>query len=77
MGGPSERQSIILNGHKSHITLEVLEMAKKSGIDMVSLPSYSSHELQPLDKVCFKPFKVASRTYRDIWNKQNHRKQCY
>ena len=74
--GPRERQLIILDGHKSHITLEVLELAKNNGIDMVSLPSHSSHELQPLDKACFKPFKVAFRAYRDIWNLQNHGKKC-
>ena len=64
--GPRERQLIILNGHKSHIILEVLEMTKESGIDMVSLPSHLNHELQPLDKACFKPFKVAFRAYRDL-----------
>ena len=74
--GPRERQLIILDGHKSHITLEVLELAKNNGIDMVSLSSHSSHELQPLDKACFKPFKVAFRAYRDIWNLQNHGKKC-
>ena len=58
-GGPRERQLIILDGHKSHIILEVLELAKNNGIDMISLLSHSSHELQPLDKACFKPFKVA------------------
>ena len=75
-GGPRERQLIILDGHKSHITLEVLELAKNNGIDMLSLPSHSSHEFQPLDKACFKPFKVAFRMYRDIWNLQNHGKKC-
>ena len=43
---------------------------------MVSLSSHSSHELQSLDKACFKPFKVAFRAYRDIWNLQNHGKKC-
>ena len=74
--GPRERQLIILDGHKSHITLELLELAKNNRIDMVSLPSHSNHELQPLDKTCFKPFKVAFRAYRDIWNLQNHGKKC-
>ena len=44
-GGPKERQLIILGGHKSHITIEILKLAKNNGIDMVSLPSHSSHEL--------------------------------
>ena len=47
------------HGHKSHINLDVLLMAKEHGIDIISIPSHTSHGLQPLDKVCFRPFKVA------------------
>ena len=66
-GVPSiERHLLILDGHNSHLSLEVLEKAKANGIDMISLPSHTSHELQPLDKACFKPFKVAFRAYRDV-----------
>ena len=36
---------IILDGHKSHISLEVLMKVKDHGIDMISLPSHTSHEL--------------------------------
>ena len=50
--------------------------AKENGIDMVSLPSHTSHELQPLDKVCFKPFKMAFRAYRDVWNMKNQGMKC-
>ena len=63
---PIERNLVILDGHKSHISLEVLQKAKANGIDMVSLPSHTFHELQLLDKACFKPFKVAFRAYRDV-----------
>ena len=43
---------------------------------MISLPSHTSHELQPLDKACFKPFKVALRAYRDVWNLKNEGAKC-
>ena len=62
---------LILDGHKSHVTLEVLEKAKEHGVDMVSLPSHSSHEMQSLDISCFKPFKQYFRVYRDIWCRNN------
>ena len=39
------RHLIILDGHKSHISLEVLMKARDHGIDMISLPSHTSHEL--------------------------------
>ena len=47
--GPTKRMLLILDGHKSHVTLEVLLKAKEHGVDMVSLSSHSSHEMQPLD----------------------------
>ena len=56
---------LILDGHKSHISMEVLLKAKNHGIDMVSLSYHTSHELQPLGISCFKPFKLAFRAYRD------------
>ena len=45
----SNRMLLILDGHKNHVTLEVLLKAKTHGLDMVSLPSYTSHGLQSLD----------------------------
>ena len=71
-----ERHLLILDGHKSHLSLEVLQKAKANGIDMVSLPSHISHQLQLLDKVCFKPFKVAFRAYRDVGNLKNEEAKC-
>ena len=63
---------MILDGHNSHVTLEVINQAKKAGLDMVTLPSHTSHTLQPLDVAVFKPFKTAFRAYRDIWT-MNHK----
>ena len=62
---------LVLDGHKSHISLEVLLKAKNHGVDLVNLPSHSSYELQPLNISCFKPFKQSFRAYRDIWSRSN------
>jgi hypothetical protein len=59
------RHLLILDGHNSHVTLEVVSVAMTSGLDIVSLPSHTSHALQPLDVSCFKPFKTAFRQIRD------------
>ena len=48
---------LILDGHKSHINLDVLQKAKRKDVDMVTLPSYISHGLLLLDVSCFGPFK--------------------
>ena len=61
---------MVLDGHKSHITLDVLQKAKTCGLDMISLPSHTSHVLQPLDVACFGPFKKVFKAYRDLWNMQ-------
>ena len=61
------RHVLILDGHNSHVTLEVVRISMESGLDIVSLPSHTSHALQPLDVSCFKPFKIAFRKIRDRW----------
>ena len=61
----------ILDGRKSHVTLEVLLKAKSHGLDMVSLPSHTSHGLQPLDISYFRPFKYFFKAYRDAWARKN------
>ena len=63
---PTKRFLLVLDGHKSHISLQVLLKAKEHGVDMVSLSSHTSHALQPLDIACFKPFKQSFRIYRDM-----------
>ena len=68
---PSNRHLVILDGHKSHVSLEVIQKAKHHGVDMISLPSHTSHALQPLDVACFKPFKTALKAYRNKWMVQN------
>ena len=62
---PTNRHLIILDGHKSHVTLEVIHKAKEHGVDMLNLPSHTSHALQSLDGACFKPFKSAFKGYRN------------
>ena len=66
------RHLLILDGHKAHLTLEVVTKARRNRVGMFTLPSHTSHELQPLDVACFKPFKVAFRAYKNIWSKKHH-----
>ena len=69
---PFNRHVVILDGHKSHVTLEVIHKAKHHGIDMINLPSHTSHSLQPLNVACFKPFKTAFKACRNKWMVQNN-----
>ena len=40
---------LIVDGHTSHCTIEVTKTCMNNGIDIVTLPSHTSHALQPLD----------------------------
>ena len=53
---------LVLNGHNSHVTLEVVI----STMNIISLPSHTFHVLQPLDVSCFTPFKYVFRQSRDF-----------
>ena len=61
----------ILDGHSSHITLEVVHEARSAGLDLLTLPSHTSHALQPLDVAVFKPFKQYFSEYRDYWTSRH------
>jgi hypothetical protein len=39
---------------------------------MVTLPSHTSHALQPLDVSCFKPFKIAFKKEKDATMVRNN-----
>jgi hypothetical protein len=62
---------LILDGHSSHVTLDVVQEARVVGLDLLTLPSYTSHALQPLDVSVFKPFKTFFREYRDFWTSRH------
>jgi hypothetical protein len=62
----TNRHLFLLNGHNSHVTLEVVHKARNVVLDFIILPFHMSHVLHPLDVVCFKPFKISFRVYRDV-----------
>ena len=55
--GPQRPQLLILDPHCSHQPLDLLELAKKENITLLSLPSHCTHYLQPLDRSMFSPLK--------------------
>jgi len=65
------RHLLVLDGHNSHVTLEVACHVKSVGLDLVTLPSHTSHALQSLDCSVFKTFKQHFKAYRDYWTYMN------
>jgi hypothetical protein len=65
------RHLLILDGHGSHVTTDVVKTARSMGLDLLTLWSYISHAMQPLDVFCFRPFKQAFHLLRDVWTLKN------
>lgn len=55
---PSRPILLILDGHGSHISIEVIELARANNIHLLCLPAHTTHLLQPLDVGVFKSFKT-------------------
>ena len=53
--------------HNLHVTVDVIMKAMEVGLDLVTLPSHTSHRLQPLDVGVFVPYERAFREDRDAW----------
>ena len=70
------RHLLIMDGHNSHVTIDVAHTARKVGLDLLAIPSHTSHATQPLDVSIFKPFKTAFRKYRDFWTIRNNGKSA-
>ncbi|XP_071635524.1 uncharacterized protein [Temnothorax longispinosus] len=62
---------LILDGHSSHKELNIIEYARNNHIHMLSTPPHTTHKLQPLDRVFFKPFKQAYGSASASWMRQN------
>lgn len=58
---------LILDNHKSHVSIECLKLAKDSGIVLLTFPPHTSHKLQPLDRSVFGPLKKYYNTTCGEW----------
>jgi hypothetical protein len=46
--------------------IDIVQNTKWVGLDLIILPSHTSHVLQPFDVVYFKPFKIIFKAYRNV-----------
>jgi hypothetical protein len=54
---PSEPLILLYDGHKSQVSLGLIDWAKELNLILFVLPPHTSHILQPLDVGCFGPFQ--------------------
>lgn len=50
---------LILDNHSSHCSLTAYNFCKAKGIEMLTIPSHTSHRIQPLDGTFYGPLKAA------------------
>jgi hypothetical protein len=51
------KRLLILDGHGSHHTIEFIKFCDNHNIIPFGMPPHLTHRLQPLDVVCFQPYK--------------------
>lgn len=54
---PARPVLLLQDGHSSHISIELIELARENDVHLLCLPAHCTHILQPLDVGVFKPFK--------------------
>ena len=55
---PTRPVLLLKDGHASHTTIEVIELARASNVHILCLPAHTTHVLQPLGVGGFKSFKI-------------------
>ncbi|KYN05191.1 Chromobox protein like protein 1 [Cyphomyrmex costatus] len=58
---------LIYDNHKSHLSLEIFELAKANGVHILTLPSHSTHRMQPLDVGLYSSFQKFYNAAIDSW----------
>ena len=61
---PQRPVLLIIDGHKTHLTLDVVDLAQSNGVILLCLPPHTTHSLQPLDVSVFKSLK--DHFYRSV-----------
>ncbi|XP_045459327.1 MFS-type transporter clz9-like [Melitaea cinxia] len=66
---PSEENPCLLlcDNHSSHITIDIVTLARDNHITILTFPPHCSHRLQPLDVSVYGPFKARYREAMNAW----------
>ncbi|XP_036342576.1 uncharacterized protein LOC118751857 [Rhagoletis pomonella] len=62
---------LFVDGHKSHLTLELSEFCNRNQIILYALPPNTTHIMQPADVSVFKPLKSDWKTTVREWQSTN------
>lgn len=59
---------LLVNGHSTHLTLDVVDLARDNNIILLCLPPHTTQGLQPLDVLVFKSLKAHFSTGLQEWS---------
>ncbi|KAH1016019.1 hypothetical protein HUJ04_007306 [Dendroctonus ponderosae] len=62
---------LILDGHSTHLTIRLIEIASQENVTILKLPPHTSYVLQPLDLSVFKPLKTCWDAKLVKWHRKN------
>ena len=54
---PQRPVVLFVDGHKTHMTLDVIDLCQENKVILFCLPPHTTHALQPLDVAVFKSLK--------------------
>ena len=60
-----------MDNHESHVSMASVQLAKQNGLNILTIPPYTSHRLQPLDRSVFGPLKSRYNQAMDEWMRSN------
>ena len=56
-----------MDNHESHVDISIIELAKRSGIILMTFHPHTTHKMQPLDCGVFGPFKTFYNKAMNNW----------
>jgi len=68
---PDNRVLLVIDNHKSHVTLDAVTFARENGIDILTLHPHTTHKMQPLDVAVYSSFKSFYNRGLSDWCSQN------
>lgn len=72
---PENPALLLMDNHESHLSIEALDLAKQSGVTVLTLHPHTTAKMQPLDVGLYGPFKVFYNSAIDSWLMRNPGKQ--
>ena len=72
LSNPQKCILLLVDGSKTHLTLQGLQKMKSWDVEVVMFPPHRTDVIQPLDKAVFKALKASFRKKEEHWKRKNH-----